>query len=686
MLTFDFARTFQGERFLQAPNRFISAVRGVLVSLLCVALLTACNISGRVIVDGAPQVGVVVTLDDQGELRTATTDKKGIYRFKGVDAGSYYLSVDFGEGYSKPLTKRVSKFLHQLNVDNANFRLDQATNKQVNNGSLVGFIEENGVHAWFGVPFAEPPVGGLRWKAPLPPQNWVNTLPAGASSEACVQYADLLSSEPFSDFGSVIGSEDCLYFNIWAPADTAPGGAPVMFWIHGGGNSIGTGSAYDGQYLAEKYGAVVVSTNYRLGPFGWFSYPAFNSVGSPLDQSGNFGTLDLIRGLQWIQENIAVFGGDPNRVMAFGESAGGADVLTLLGSPLASGLFHSAIVQSGGLGWATMAQAENYVEQGGDASSSREALNRLLIADGSAADRSAAITLQNSLTDAELRDYLYGKTAAEVLSVYDGGFGGMIPMPKLLRDGVVLPDQEAMSLFAAGTYNQVPTVLGTNRDETKLFTVLSPEFSTTIFNLLPILKDEDYYNLNAEYTSKAWKLRAVDDIAREMVKHQPGEIFAYRFDWDDQPQILFFDLATLLGAAHGLEINFAFGDIEGSIVDLLPVLLYNKGNLDSRIYLSNNMSSYWYQFAATGNPAQGANGEAPAQWLPWTPQEESSKMIVLDSESDGGIRMSNAELTADVLRNELQAETGFPELEQKCKVYLEVVGADAYYQANCVTP
>lgn len=678
-----FSRGLKGNRF-RAMYKPISLLKVFFVAMLLGGLLTGCNISGRVVVDGVPQAGVVVTIDYQNELRTATTDKKGIYRFRGIDAGSYYLWVDFGDAYTHPMRKRVSKLLDQLNVDNADFRLDQVTSTQVDSGSLVGFVEDNGVHAWFGVPFAQAPVGALRWKAPLPPQSWGKSLPAGAFPDACIQYADLLSSEPFSEFGSVIGSEDCLYFNIWAPAQADPAGAPVMFWIHGGGNSIGEGSAYNGQYLAEKYGAVVITTNYRLGPFGWFSHPAFNGQGDALDQSGNFGTLDLVRGLQWVQENISAFGGDPNRVMVFGESAGAADALTLLGSPLAAGLFHGTIVQSGGLGWATVAQSQNYIEQGGDASSSREAINRMLIADGSAADRSAAKALQDAMSDVDLRAYIYSKSAAEILSVYDGGFGGMIPMPKLIRDGVVLPNQTALSLFESGNYNQVPAVLGTNRDETKLFTVLSPEFSTTLFNLIPFLKDEEYFNLNAEYTSKAWKLRAVDDIAREMVKHQPGEIFAYRFDWDDEAQILFFDLGTLLGAAHGLEINFAFADIEGSIVDLLPVLLYNKGNLDSRTYLADNMSSYWFQFAATGNPGKGAGDLAPAQWLPWSTQPDSEKMIILDSESDGGIRMSNDELTADILRDELQAETGFPEPEQKCKVYLDVIGNDAYHQQNCL--
>src|SRR5262249_22798225 len=148
-----------------------------------------------------------------------------------------------------------------------------------------------------------------------------------------------------------VGSEDCLYLNVYAPRDAAPGAAlPVMVWIHGGGNTIGAGELYDGGNLATTEHVVVVTVNYRLGPFGWFRHAARPGDGTtPPERSGNFAVLDLVRALEWVRDDIAVFGGDPGRVTVFGESAGGTNTLLLLLAPQAQGLFHRAIVESGGL-------------------------------------------------------------------------------------------------------------------------------------------------------------------------------------------------------------------------------------------------------------------------------------------------------------------------------------------------
>ena len=221
-------------------------------------------------------------------------------------------------------------------------------------------------------------------------------------------------------------------------------------------------------------------------------------------------------------------------------------------------------------------------------------------------------------------------------------------------------------------------------EETKLFTVLSPEFSNTVFNLLPFVRDRDYFQLNANYTSKAWKLSGVDDIAREMVKHQPGDIYAYRFDWREEASVLFLDLGFLLGAAHGFEIGFAFGDAESFMVQALTPFIYNDENLPGREYLAQHMGDYWSQLAYAGAPGLGQGDTTPVAWEPWTEGEGENKMIIFDTEAQGGIRMSSEEVTAVSLRDELQMETGFPESEQKCKVYLEVVGDDDYYQSECL--
>ncbi|MEM9177841.1 MAG: carboxylesterase family protein, partial [Myxococcota bacterium] len=193
---------------------------------------------------------------------------------------------------------------------------DSATRRVLAQGEVVGTTLEDGrVLAWKGLPFAAPPVGDLRWRAPQPPVAWEGVREALASGSMCTQ----LGGEP------VQGAEDCLYLDVFAPASVAEEGAallPVMYWIHGGGNSMGSGDMMPPQALARDNGVVLVTINYRLGLFGWLSHDALRaSAANPADASGNFGTLDIIRGLEWVQENIAQFGGDPGRVTIFGESA-----------------------------------------------------------------------------------------------------------------------------------------------------------------------------------------------------------------------------------------------------------------------------------------------------------------------------------------------------------------------------
>ena len=242
----------------------------------------------------------------------------------------------------------------------------QITERELNTGRIVGFVDKNNSHAWLGIPFARPPVGELRWKAPQPPESRGDTLKALEIGGMCTQYASPLSGAAIGETGKVTGQEDCLYLNAWAPPfepDNLPEGddrLPVMLWIHGGGNSIGHGGSYNGAMLATTQRLIIITINYRLGPFGWFTHPALRDIeASEEDNSGNYGTLDIIRALQWVQENISNLGGNPGNVTIFGESAGAADVLSMMVSPGAKGLFHRAIVESGGLWINSLAEAEN---------------------------------------------------------------------------------------------------------------------------------------------------------------------------------------------------------------------------------------------------------------------------------------------------------------------------------------
>ena len=207
--------------------------------------------------------------------------------------------------------------------------IDPATERSVAEGRLVGFVSEDGAHAWRGIPFAKAPVGSLRWRAPLPPPPFDGRFEALRYGSPCVQLAGPGGGADGAEAGEPTGSEDCLFLNIYAPRfepDRVPVGLarlPVMVWIHGGGNSVGDASLYDGSRIALAHGMIVVTVHYRLGILGWFSHPSLRGRdASPDDRSGNYGTLDLIRALTWVQQNIAAFGGDPQRVTIFGESAG----------------------------------------------------------------------------------------------------------------------------------------------------------------------------------------------------------------------------------------------------------------------------------------------------------------------------------------------------------------------------
>src|SRR5277367_2255100 len=216
------------------------------------------------------------------------------------------------------------------------------------------------------------------------------------------------------------GSEDCLYLNVWSPRATDKP-LPVMVWIHGGGNTMGFAEATPGSHLAGAEQVVVVTLQYRLGVFGWFSHPALReSAATPADASSNFGLLDLVAGLQWIHDNIAAFGGDPANVTIFGESSGGHDVVALMASAPAKGLSQRAISESGSVHATPRSQAENYLDDdaAGLPFSAREFVNKLLIGDG-AKDRATAKARQQAMDDPTLLAYLRGKTAKQLLAVMD---------------------------------------------------------------------------------------------------------------------------------------------------------------------------------------------------------------------------------------------------------------------------
>jgi len=498
-----------------------------------------------------------------------------------------------------------------------------------------------------------------------------------ATGSACPQFASVYAGAPRSEKG-VIGDEDCLYLDVYAPRAEpgqvagSTGGLPVMVWIHGGGNSIGHASFYDGGNLAATQDLVVVVIHYRLGPFGWFRHAALREQGaSAAERSGNFGTLDTLRALEWVQENIAAFDGDPKNVTVFGESAGGRNVLSLLVSPLARGLFHRAVIQSGGMGGATVEEAEAYADatRPGHPYSSGEILVNLLWEDGTAQDRAAAQARVASMSASEIAAYLRGRSPEEMLSAYaedPSSPPAMLNFPQVFRDSWVLPREEPIRSLARGRYNQVPTILGTNRDENKVFMAFDPELARWRLGLFPVPLDENRYLAEAHHRANAWKARSVDLPAALMRAVQGPTVYAYRWDWDEELSLPFlYDGAKMLGASHAFEIPFIFGHW---YLGPDTRLIFGGGSREAREMLSGQMMSYWAEFAYSGAPGRGRGGDLP-EWLAWDDSsEESPRYIVFDTPADGGLRLASETFTVEKVVAELMEDARLTDDRDRCAI------------------
>lgn len=558
------------------------------------------------------------------------------------------------------------------------------THRSIAQGELRGTVQNDGSLAWLGIPYAEPPVGERRWKLAEPHAGWQGVFKANKNIEPCPQFASNLTAgieDPDGD--GIVGNEDCLYLSVYAPANASPDKPlPVMYWIYGGGNNSGYAGDYNGGNLAQSQNVVVVTVNYRLGSLGWFIHPAIiPDEASGAAASGNWSTVDTIRGLEWVRENIAAFGGDPDNVTIFGESAGGGNVMSLVTSPLAEGLFHKAIVQSGGVDTAPMAEAINYRDDqpAGHRNSSKEIINAILIRDGEAANREEAIGLQETLSESAIRDLLYSQSAADFLKLYNPEGARNYPAPKKLRDGTVFVKTPPMEQLAAGDYNPVPIILGTNRDERRIYMYRDPRWAPLIES------DPEEYIRVAKYPSDAWKLRGVDGLARTMDPVQQEAIYAFRFDWDEGAVYEGVDLAVGVGAGHSVEMAFVFGDWNVGFVP--KEMLYDPERDSSRDALSGSMMSYWANFAYTGDPAKGRDGKQ-VQWQAWQSGEDQPKMLVLDTPQDGGIRMSTDQVTPESIKSEFLADQ-FSSKDNLCYSYratFERMGEfdeDEYQRLGC---
>ncbi|RYZ01042.1 MAG: carboxylesterase/lipase family protein [Comamonadaceae bacterium] len=524
-------------------------------------------------------------------------------------------------------------------------------------GPVVGVdsTATDGTSSWKGVPFAAPPIGALRWLAPAAPAAWTQPRPTDRFAAACVQTGRLYGPGSNNRFdatigttlGQTLGAEDCLYLNIWQPARPT-GPRPVIVFVHGGSNITGytADPLYDGAALARAAGAVVVTVNYRLGIFGFLDLPALKT-GNPLDDSGNFALLDIVKALEFVQADIANFGGDPKRVTLMGQSAGAVNVYALLASPLvaarAQPLFHRVVGLSGGISSAASlppGAIPGVLPRPVWTARGQALLEQSLVAGGAAPDPAAAATLARGRTPADNAAFLRATSADALLTTVRSrlaplGMAASNPIP----DGTVVA-ADPIAAIRAGRYTRVPVLAGITRDETKLFPQLlaiRPALGGVSGRLLddaavfriahgydpeapPATRIEDWvpaaylpadrpvtgFDARTRELNRLW-FEAIRDDVLNALRTQQDAVWGYRFDWDALPAP--FD--TLFGAAHTFDLPFVFGNFGPS---LYARISFTRGNEPGRLALSQAMMQSLGAFAASGDPNAPALG---TRWPAW---------------------------------------------------------------------
>ena len=441
------------------------------------------------------------------------------------------------------------------------------------------------IRVYRGIPFAAPPVGGLRWQPPQPPAAWQGIREAKEFGNACWQTPYPAANAIYQSKLPPL-SEDCLNLNVWTPAKSAKDHLPVMVWIHGGGFTRGSGASasYDGENLARK-GVVLVTINYRLGVFGFFAHPALTAE-SAHHSSGNYALLDQIAALEWVKKNIAAFGGNPGRVTIFGESAGSWAVNALMASPLAKGLFHRAIGESGGM-FSPMKSLPEAEKAGEKLASSLDAT------------QDALKTLRS-------------KSAEELLKASDA------PTTSTIVDGWVLP-QDVQTIFAQGKQNDVPLLVGNNADEGTTLAPQGAALTETVFlsgvkqrygsqadqflKAYPSASDSEavtaFYSAYRDQVF-GWEMRT---WARFAVKTGHHPVYRYYFSHRPPgPQ------SAHLRAFHACEIPYVFGNF---------VWPFPWEDADRK--LAETVSTYWVNFAKTGDP----NSNGLVKWPAYDPATDA---------------------------------------------------------------
>ena len=535
---------------------------------------------------------------------------------------------------------------------------DPEPEKRISLGTSSGVVSaESGPEGsliFRDIPFAQPPQGARRWAAPVRLDTPEQMIPTKPEPVMCPQPQSMASG---GAEGEYLGSEDCLYLDIYTPAKATASDLPVMLWIHGGSNVTGHKGTYDFSRFAAREQVVVVVINYRLGPFGWFVHPALNGADLGTSPLANFGTLDMVEALRWTQRNITLFGGDRENVTIFGESAGGRNVFSLLASPASDGLFHRAIAQSGHVRSLTAGEAHN-------------AEREYPMVDRGSWEVVRELGLSNATINAEA---LRAVSMDDLLAAYFELDEDHI-QPAVIRDGVVIPEEGVLAALADPRYaKNVPVMAGTTRDEVTLWLGLSRYFVDVSYPLskaLPAkirIKDPALYAFWVDMRSRGWKLGAVDDPLSGMREAGYTDLYAYRYDWDEQPDNYFVPFSEILGAAHASEIAFIMGaPMYGAIGD------YMYPNTDSAAEMTEIMMTAWGAFARDGAPRLPDGRD----WPRYDPETPSFMRL----DVGGQLGLSDDVPGRDELLSRVAGSDAVSELERCLLVWelLTAVGVPSY--------
>jgi para-nitrobenzyl esterase len=485
------------------------------------------------------------------------------------------------------MADRVKMALAVLACVTATAPAAHAAGEQVKtkSGVVAGAVQD-GVLAFKGIPFAEPPVGSLRWRAPQPAKAWAGVRQATEYGHDCAQL-------PFPGDAAPLGTppaEDCLVLNVWRPAAASSTPLPVMVWIYGGGfvNGGSSPAVYDGSAFAKR-GVVFVSFNYRVGRFGFFAHPALSKE-TPGEPLGNYGYLDQIAAMKWVQANVDAFGGDPRNVTVFGESAGGGSVLMLLTSPLAKGLFHKAIIESGGgRDGLFPARLLKTAAPGGNPSAEEVGV-QFAKANGITGDDAAALAALRALPADKV---VAGLNMSTMMTPTYAG-----PM----IDGTIVVESPETAL-RAGRFAKVPLIAGANSAD------IGFSFARTIDDVFAPFGDQAAKAREIYDPGKTDKVREVGTlVAMDRMMVEPARFVARTFAAAGQPayHYRFSYVAESMrkewpGAPHATEIPFVFDTVAAR---------YGKDLTPADKAAAEAANAYWVAFAKTGDP----NGAGRPAW------------------------------------------------------------------------